>query len=119
MGDITHQLRALMTAGFRFVHPRDAGGHVVAVTGIRTIDSVVDVFTLYGEQDANAARMPADEPDVLSPRTVLWRTSGTASSVIDELLRLPEPATTGQDRDRSGCWVPTRPGRATWLPATA
>jgi hypothetical protein len=140
MCEITDNLRQLMAAGFRFVHPRNARGHVVAVTGVRTHHDVVDVFSLYGENDANAARMCASEPDVLSPRNVLWRTSGTAVSVIEALLTLPEPGTAsatapasvpaatarsatrqstqGADPDR-GCWVQTRPGRSTWLPASA
>jgi hypothetical protein len=127
MCEITDKLRELVAVGFRFVHPRNARGHVVAVTGVRTHHDVVDVFSLYGENDANAARMCASEPDVLSPHNVLWRTSGTAASVIEALLTLPEPGTTpvratppatGADPDR-GCWVQTRPGRSTWLPASA
>ena len=120
MGDITERLRQLMDLGFRFVHPRDSLGHVVAVTGVRTHHDVIDVFQLYGEHAANAARMPATETDVLSPRAALWRTSGTAEAVIEELLRLPDPQpATCQDEQRNGCWVATRPGRSTWLSATA
>jgi hypothetical protein len=130
MREITDQLQALITIGFRFVHPRNARGHVVAVTGIRTHHDIVDVFSLYGENAATAARMCSSEPDVLSPRNVLWRTSGTAASVIDALLTLaepePEPAQSTQNHqparivpDDRGCWVQTRPGRSTWLPATA
>jgi hypothetical protein len=132
MCEITDQLQALITIGFRFVHPRNARGHVVAVTGIRTRHDIVDVFTLYGENAATAARMCSSEPDVLSPRNVLWRNSGTAASVIDALLTLAEPEQArprGQStqnhqparlvpEDR-GCWVQTRPGRSTWLPTTA
>jgi hypothetical protein len=117
MGDITDALRRLMSAGFKFAHPRDALGQVVAVTGIRTHHDVVDVVQLFGEQDATAARMPADEPDVLFPRSVRWRRSGIATDVIDELLALPEPAAPASRA--GGCWVPTRPGRSTWFPASA
>ncbi len=117
MADITDGLRRLMTAGFKFVHPRDARGDIVAVTGIRTHHDVVDVLQLFGERDATAARMPATEPDVLSPRSVQWRRSGVPADVIDELLALPEPAV---HTDRSvGCWVTTRPGRSVWFPASA
>jgi hypothetical protein len=134
MCEIADKLQALITIGFRFAHPRNATGHVVAVTGVRTHHDVVDVFSLYGENAATAARMCSSEPDVLSPRNVLWRTSGTATSVIEALLTLAEPSADqtrplGQstqnhqparraERDR-GCWVQTRPGRSTWLPATA
>jgi hypothetical protein len=135
MADITDGLRRLMSAGFRFVHPRDAQGRVVAVTGIRTHHDVVDVVQLFGERDAMAARMPATEPDVLSPRSVRWRRSGIAAEVIEELLHLPEPtaeanqpaaagdqpsADANQPADRPvGCWVTTRPGRSVWFPASA
>lgn len=117
MSDISDKLRELIALGYRFVHPRNAEGQVVAVTGVRTHHDVIDVFQLYGERDANAVRMSANEVDILSPRNVLWQTYGTADSVIDELLALAEP-------DESqvathGCWVNTKPGRATWLPASA
>jgi hypothetical protein len=131
MCEITDKLQALVTIGFRFVHPRNARGHVVAVTGVRNHHDVVDVFSLYGEDAATAARMCSSEPDVLSPRNVLWRTSGTAASVIEALLTLADTSTEHArqstqnhqparlaDEDR-GCWVQTRPGRSTWLPATA
>jgi hypothetical protein len=118
MTDITDRLRGLMDAGFRFAHQCNADGDVVAVTGVRTHHHVVDVFQMYGEQAANAARMSASEPDILSPRAVLWRTSGGASAVIDELLRLAEPQP-AESTPTDGCWVPTRPGRSTWLPASA
>jgi hypothetical protein len=115
--DIAEKLRELMDRGYRFVHPRNTYGHVVAVTGIRAHHDVVDVFQLYGEHAANAARMPRSEKDVLSPKRVLWRSSGSAATVLDDLLKLAEP-TCEPVRD-GGCWVQTRPGRATWLPATA
>lgn len=117
MTDIADKLRELMDRGYRFVHPRNVQGHVVAVTGIRAHHDVVDVFQLYGEHAANAARMPRTEKDVLSPKCVLWRSSGSAVAVIDDLLRLAEP--TCEQAGDGGCWVQTRPGRATWLPASA
>lgn len=117
MSDISDKLRELISLGYRFVHPRNADGEVIAVTGVRTHHDVIDVFQLYGERDANAVRMSAAEVDILSPRNVIWQTYGGADSVIDELLALADP-------DESqvgirGCWVNTRPGRSTWLPATA
>lgn len=131
MSDISDQLRELMNLGYRFVHPRNAAGQVVAVTGVRTHHDVIDVFQLYGERDANAVRMSANEVDFLSPRNTLWQSYGTAESVINELLALPDPdetgtvATAGTGRDTAGVsgpkgvWVSTRPGRSTWLPASA
>jgi hypothetical protein len=120
MIDITERLQGLMEAGFRFAHQRNADGDIVAVTGVRTHHDVVDVFQMYGEHAANAARMSAAEPDILSPRAVLWRTSGSATAVIDDLLGLDEPTRqTEQQEPRDGCWVPTRPGRVTWLRAPA
>lgn len=116
MSDISEKLRELIALGYRFVHPRNADGEVVAVTGVRTHHDVIDVFQLYGERDANAVRMSASEVDILSPRNVLWQSYGTADAVIDDLLALPEPEPAANPR---GCWVPTKPGRATWLSATA
>lgn len=120
MRDVTAMLRKLMATGFRFVHPRDHAGHVVAVTGVRTHHGVVDVIQIYGEQAADAVRMSASEPDILSPRAVVWRTSGTAADVLDAVLALADPdGRTAPAADSRGCWVPTRPGRATWMRASA
>ena len=52
---------------------------------------MIDVVQLYGEHDADAIRVPADEPDVLFPRTTIWRITGTANDVIDDLLSLADP----------------------------
>lgn len=118
MSDIAEKLRQLMACGYRFVHPRNKDGHVVAVTGVRAHHDVIDVFLLYGETAANAARMPRTEPDIYFPRRVLWRTSGTPDAVIEDLLSLAEPAPRTTDA-AGGCWVQTKPGRSTWLPASA
>jgi hypothetical protein len=130
MGDasgIAEGLRALVAKGFKFAHPRDASGSVVAVTGVRPHRDVVDVVQIYGEHDADAVRMPADEVDILFPRRVLWRVSGRADEVINSMLALPDPIIerpaeqkteqVGAVAPRGGCWVPTVPGRSTWLAA--
>ncbi|RRO12832.1 hypothetical protein EIL87_24430 [Saccharopolyspora rhizosphaerae] len=118
MNDITHGLQALVARDFQFTHPRDASGSLVAVVGIRVHRGVFDILQLFGENDADAARIPADEPDVLFPNRVLWRTNGPALDVINELLDLPEPLPeTGAEP--SGCWVPTHAGRSKWLAVTA
>jgi hypothetical protein len=124
MKDITPELNALMARGYRFIHPRDSGGEIVAVVGVRAHHGVVDLVQLYGEQDADAARIPGDEPDIFFPKTVLWRTTGNASEVIKQALELEDPIITVSDDIRcrtndKGCWVPTHAARATWLPASA
>ncbi|NIH77834.1 hypothetical protein [Amycolatopsis viridis] len=112
-------LQDLIARGYQFVHPRDAKGAVIAVVGVRAHDSVIDVVRLNAEDDVVATRMPGGEEDILAPRTVLWRTSGAAQPVLDELLALPDDtAAPAQPPARSGCWVPTGTGRATWLAAS-
>jgi hypothetical protein len=121
-GTVESRLRALIAGGFRFVHPRDAQGELIAVVGVRVHHNVVDVLWLHGEDDARAARMPADEADVLSPGTVLWLARGSAVDVLAELTALDDavPGVPGHHAGAvSGCWVPVRPGRSRWLAATA
>lgn len=118
MNEITDGLQALVARDFQFTHPRDANGSLVAVVGIRVHRGVFDILQLFGENDADAARIPGDEPDVLFPSKVLWRTHGKASDVLNELLLLPDPRPeTGSDT--SGCWMPTQAGRSTWLAVSA
>jgi hypothetical protein len=89
---ISSRIHALYAAGFRFATNHDGAGTIVALVGVRARHGVIDVVQLYGEDDADAVRIPGDEPDVLFPRTVLWRTTGSSCEVIDVLLDLPEPA---------------------------
>lgn len=118
MNDITNGLQSLVARDFQFTHPRDSSGSLVAVVGIRVHHGVFDILQLFGENDADAARIPADEPDVLFPSRVLWRTNGPALDVINELLHLPEPLPeTGAEA--TGCWIPTHAGRSKWLAVTA
>lgn len=91
-GCVDHGLLALRFLGFQFATNRDRGGVVVAVTGFRPHHGVIDIVQLYGEHDADAIRVPDDEPDVLFPRTTIWRTTGAAKDVIDNLLGLADPA---------------------------
>jgi hypothetical protein len=121
MNDITPDLHALMARGFRFVHPRDANGEIVAVVGVRPHHDVVDLVQLYGEEDADAARIPGDEPDIFFPKKVLWRAAGAARDVIRQALALEDPVIASDDipRPAKGCWIPTRTARSTWLPASA
>jgi hypothetical protein len=112
-------LRRLIDRGYRFVHPRDADGEVLAVVGVRAHGTVIDVVRLAAEDDVLAIRMPADEPDILEPRTQLWRSSGEMRVVIDELLSLGDREYAPRSADTRGCWVPGEPGRAMWLVASA
>jgi hypothetical protein len=121
MNEITDRLEALITRGFQFTHPHDSSGALVAIVGIRVHNGVIDIVQLYSEDDADAARVPGDEPDVLFPRTVLWRGSGSALTTLDGMLALEDPAPDTEEVacQPSGSWMPTRPGRATWLAASA
>ncbi|GAA0525856.1 hypothetical protein GCM10011581_13980 [Saccharopolyspora subtropica] len=118
MNEITNGLQALVARGFQFAHPRDANGGLVAVVGIRVHRGVFDILQLFGETDADAARIPGDEPDVLFPSKVLWRTTGPAREVINDLLALSEPAPELGAQPK-GCWLPAHAGRSTWLAASA
>jgi hypothetical protein len=86
----TFQLRELIARGFQFLHPRDARGELAAVVGVRAHDAVIDVVRLHTPDDAVAMRMPADEVNVLAPSRFSWRTRGPATSVLEELLDLPD-----------------------------
>ena len=93
-GNTEDQLIALRTRGFRFIDPRDAGGEVVAVVGVRAHDNVIDVVRLHGEDHAIASRMPSDE-DILAPSRVYWQHEGPARDVLGSLLVLPDDRTPG------------------------
>lgn len=124
------QLRELVVRGFRFVHPRDSDGAVLAVVGVRPHGGVLDVIVLHSESDAKAMRLPGDEKDVLDPRNVLWETTGPAPDVLAELLSFSETQVPGWARNESadvtsdgapstGCWIPVAPGATRWLMSTA
>src|SRR5699024_9063122 len=83
-------LQRLIECGYRFVHPRDDHGEIIAVIGIRVHGAVIDVIRLEGEDDVTALRVPGDEDNILEPQTVLWRSSGAVAAVIDDLLRLSD-----------------------------
>ncbi|MEV4596872.1 hypothetical protein AB0K15_05660 [Amycolatopsis sp. NPDC049253] len=113
--DVESGLRALIARGYQFVHPSDATGEVLAVVGVRVHGDIVDVFRLDAEDDATATRMPADEENVFTPTTWLWRAAGPATRVLADLLALPDDTTPGT---AGGCWIPGRPGTAKWLAAS-
>ncbi|NKQ55953.1 hypothetical protein HFP15_24040 [Amycolatopsis sp. K13G38] len=110
------RLLSLIDRGYRFIHPRDKNGSVVAVVGIRAHHSVVDVLRMDAEDDVTAFRVPGDEQDILNPRRMLWRCRGTAHTVLDELVELADDYA-GGGRRVTGCWVPGEGGRAKWLAA--
>ncbi len=90
---ISTRLRAMRALDFEFVTDHDTDGSVVAVVGVRVHHGVIDIFELYGEDDATATRIPGSEPNIMLARTVLWHTRGRADAVIDELLDLPDTYT--------------------------
>lgn len=89
----TRQLRELIDRGFQFLHPRDERGELAAVVGVRAHDTVIDVVRLHTEDDALAMRVPADEANLFSPTRFAWRRSGPATTVLEELLELPDRGT--------------------------
>lgn len=109
----------LIDRGYRFIHPCDDGGHVVAVVGIRAHGSVIDIIRLNAEDDAVASRVPGDEADILAPGKVLWRCRGNAHEVLDELLALADDYGAERTRPAGGCWVPGRNGHVKWLAAAS
>lgn len=117
--DITEMLRSLVSRGFLFTHPRDCEGNLLAIQGVRMHDDLIDVVVLRSEQEAKAVRMPGDEQNILWPRTTLWQTGGQAHSVLVALLALDDKAPEHPRAAEGGCWVPTEPGHATWLRASA
>lgn len=91
IGDVAGQLAELTARGFEFSDTRDARGNVVVISGIRIHHNVKDVVQLFGEQDADAVRLPRTEVDVLFPRTVLWRVTGAPSTVLRSVMSLADP----------------------------
>lgn len=122
--DVADQLRALIDWGFRFAYPRRANGEIAAVVGVRAHHHVVDIVQLLGEHDADASRIPGDEPDILSPRHVLWRATGPAHTVLRQVLDLQDVDSIDLGSDSAhgrpnGCWVSAGPARAVWLHSTS
>lgn len=113
----TTLLLALIRRGFRFTHPHDASGDLIAIQGVRVHHNVIDLVVLRGENDAKAVRMPGDEPDILEPTTTLWRAAGRAHAVLSELLDLSDE-TPSASPVTEGCWVSTHSGHAVWRRAT-
>lgn len=92
-------MRAL---SYEFATDHAEDGSIDALVGVRVHHGVIDIFELYGEDEATATRLPDSEPNIMLARTVLWHTRGTAYEVIDELLSLPdpEPGATGRPARR-------------------
>lgn len=111
-------LNRLIAAGYRFVHPRDDDGDIVAVVGVRAHHTVVDVVRINGADDATAIRMPGDEADVLEPGKALWQRAGTVGDVVADLLTLADEAYAASNEPLTGCWIPASPGRSAFLLAS-
>lgn len=90
-GDISARLQAMRALHYEFATDQAPDGSIEALVGVRVHDGVIDIFELYGEDEATATRLPDSEPNIMLARTVLWHTRGTAYQVIDELLSLPAP----------------------------
>ena len=108
-------MRAL---NFRFATNRDTAGMIVALIGVHVHHGVIDIIAIYGEHDADATRIPDNEVNILFPRTTLWRTTGSANQVINNILGQPIPVhALPYTPQRNGSWIPISPGRLTWLTA--
>ena len=116
--DAETALNRLIAAGYRFVHPCDSEGNIVAVVGVRAHDAVVDVVRIDGEDDATATRMPGDEEDVLEPGKALWQQTGAVGEVVAALLALADEEFAASREPLTGCWVPASPGRSAFLMAS-
>jgi len=103
--DLDAQLRALMARGFSFAHPCHPGGDILAVVGVRAHHDVVDIVQLFGEDNADAARIPGDEPDILFPQRVVWRATGPAHEVLKRILDLDDDKPTATDAPQRGWWI--------------
>lgn len=88
---ISSRLQAMRAMHFEFATDEAPDGSIEALVGVRVHHGVIDIFELYGEDEATATRLPDSEPNIVLARTVLWHTRGTAYQVIDELLSLPDP----------------------------
>ena len=93
-GRTEDQILELRARGFYFIDPRDEGGEVVAVVGVRAHDNVIDVVRLHSEDEAIASRLPHDE-NILAPTRVYWKQEGPAHYVLGEMLALPDDRTPG------------------------
>src|SRR5437588_11384892 len=88
---IDEHLLGLRSRGFTFAANRDEDGNIDSLVAVRVHHDLIDIVELYGEDDVRAMRMPGTEPDVMHPRTVLWRASGPAHRVLEALLGLADP----------------------------
>jgi hypothetical protein len=104
---IETRLMNLIDRGYRFIHPRDEHGTVIAVVGVRAHGAVIDILRLDAEDDATAFRVPGHEHDIFTPSTMLWRRRGAAHEVLDELLALPEEHPTSTSHPSPGSWAPS------------
>jgi hypothetical protein len=89
--DISARLQAMRALHYEFATDQGADGAIEALVGVRVHHGVIDIFELYGEDEATATRLPDSEPNIVLAKRVLWHTRGTVYEVIDELLALPDP----------------------------
>ncbi|GAA0523219.1 hypothetical protein GCM10011581_39070 [Saccharopolyspora subtropica] len=85
----SRRLRELVARGFRLMPPvRDSNGELEALIYVRPQADVVDLVEVRAEDDARAARVRRHDNHV-GRSAVLWQTTGSTCSVLDEVLALP------------------------------
>lgn len=100
------RLLDLVDAGWRFLQPFTAGGHVVQVQAYRAWPGGwVDVLRVRAVTDAAGLRS-----DGGSPPGIVWSRDGGVADVVDALLTLPPPDAPGAPRlvrgTGPGLWTP-------------
>lgn len=74
-----------LSSGFSFAFLRDDDGAPTALQGVRFCCGLVDTYTVFGPWDAVAARYRDVDYDRVDG-TPLWRVTGGALDVLEELL---------------------------------
>jgi hypothetical protein len=100
------RLLDLVDAGWTFLTPFVANGHVVQVQAYRAWpDGWVDVIRVRSTSDAAACRTDSNVPP-----GIVWARDGGVADVVDGLLALPAPDERGAPRlvrgTGPGLWTP-------------
>lgn len=98
--EFVRHLRALdrtLAGGFTFEFERGADGSATTLHGIRCRPGMVDTYTVYGPDEAVAARYRPDEYGH-ADGVALWETAGGVIDVLNEVLALPTPDGRGSQR---------------------
>ncbi|HWO61427.1 MAG TPA: hypothetical protein VNO31_15465 [Umezawaea sp.] len=100
------RLLQLVDAGWTFLTPFTADGHVVQVQAFRAWpDGWVDVIRVRSTSDAAGARS-----DIGDPPQLVWSREGGLEEVVTALMELPAPGMPGAPRlsrgTSKGLWAP-------------